>query len=68
MKWISAYMALSRVRSLKNFRSVGLTDAIKDLINGGPPPGMLTRFLSLFDEKRAETEKIVQSALLEADW
>ena len=61
-------MALSRVRSLKNFRSVGLTDAIKDLINGGPPPGMLTRFLSLFDEKRAETEKIVQSALLEANW
>jgi len=68
MKWIAAYMALSRVRSLKNFRSVGLTDAVKDLINGGPPAGMLTRFLSLFDEKRAETEKIVQSAMLESDW
>ena len=40
----------------------------KDLINGGPPPGMLTRFLSLFDDKRAETEKIVQSALLESGW
>ena len=68
MKWLSAYMALSRVRSLKNLRSVGLTDAIKDLINGGPPPGMLTRFLSIFEEKRAETEKIVHSTLLEAGW
>ena len=54
--------------SLKNLRSVGLTDAIKDLINGGPPPGMLTRFLSIFEEKRAETEKIVHSTLLEAGW
>ena len=68
MKWISAYMALSRVRSLKQFRSVGLTETIKDLINGGPPKGMLTRFLDIFDEKRAETDTCVHSALLEAGW
>ena len=32
MKWIATYMALSRVQSLKQLRSIGLTTAIKELI------------------------------------
>ena len=54
MKWISTYMALSRVQSLKQLRSIGLTTAIKDLIDNGPPEGFLTRFLRVFGEKVAE--------------
>ena len=68
MKWIATYMALSRVQSLKNFRSICITDDIKDLINEGPPPGMLTRFLHLFEEKAGDTEKLVQEALRELGW
>ena len=37
MKWIATYMALSRVPSLKQLRSIGLTTAIKELIDNGPP-------------------------------
>ena len=54
MKWIATYMALSRVQSLKQLRSIGLTTAIKDLIDNGPPEGFLTRFLRVFGEKVAE--------------
>ena len=68
MKWIAAYMALSRVRCLAEFRSVGISTDIRDLINEGPPPGMLTRFLHLFQEKALETEKLVQDALQELHW
>jgi hypothetical protein len=68
LKWISTYMALSRVQSLSQLRSIGLTTAIKDLINEGPPLGMLTRFLDVFKEKALETEKLVQEALQELDW
>ena len=61
-------MGLSRVQSLSQLRSIGLTTAIRDIINEGPPPGMLTRFLDMFQEKALETEKLVQEALQELDW
>ena len=35
MKWIAWYMALSRVRSLSELRSIGLTDSIRELIDLG---------------------------------
>ena len=68
MKWISTYMALSRVQSLREFRSIGISTAIRDLINEGPPPGMLTRFKHLFQEKAEVTEKLMQEALRELHW
>ena len=37
MRWLTVYMALSRVRSLKQFRSIGLKDIVKALIDDGPP-------------------------------
>ena len=68
MKWIATYMALSRVQSLKQFRSIGLTTAIKDLINDGPPEGFLTRFLHVFGDKTTQTEKAVAEAMTELGW
>ena len=68
MKWISTYMALSRVQSLSQLRSIGLTTAIRDLIDEGPPPGMLTRFLLIFEEKALETERLMREVLQELDW
>ena len=67
-KWIATYMALSRVQSLKQLRSIGLTTAIKDLIDNGPPEGFLTRFLQVFGEKATQTERAVQAAMTELGW
>ena len=68
MKWIATYMALSRVQSLKQLRSIGLTTAIKDLIDNGPPEGFLTLFLQVFGEKATQTERAVQAAMTELGW
>ena len=68
MKWIATYMALSRVQSLKQLRSIGLTTAIKDLIDNGPPEGFLTRFLQVSGEKATQTERAVQAAMTELGW
>ena len=68
MKWIAAYMALSRVRSLAEFRSIGISPAIRDLINEGPPVGMLSRFQNIFREKALDTEEALQAALTELGW
>ena len=68
MKLISTYMALSRVQSLKQLRSIGLTTAIKDLIDNGPPEGFLTRFIDVFQEKTTQTANEVEKAMKELGW
>ena len=68
MKWTATYMALSRVRSLKEFRSIGLSEDIRDIINGGPPEGPLTNFISMFAEKTEETEQRIREMLQELKW
>lgn len=68
MKWISCYMALSRVRTLQELRSIGLTPAIRELINLGPPAGFLTRFMKVFEEKAVRTQRDIEEALTELGW
>ena len=68
MKWIACYMALSRVRSLREIRCIGLTPAIRELIDSGPPEGFLTRFLKVFEEKAARTQKDIEDVLVELGW
>ena len=68
MKWIATYMALSRVQSLKQLRSIGLTTTIRDIIDNGPPEGFLTRFLNIFGEKMGHTQIAVEEAMAELGW
>ena len=68
MRWLTVYMALSRVRSLAQFRSIGLKDTVKELINAGPPAGMLNRFSLLFDEKADATNVAAEAAMTELGW
>ena len=68
MKWIACYMALSRVRSLSDLRSIGLTSEVRELIDLGPPDGFLTRFLKVFQDKITSTQLEVEDALVELGW
>ncbi len=68
MKWISCYMALSRVRSLSDFRSIGLTQDIRELIDMGPPDGFLTRFLHVFENKISSTQQDIENVMIELGW
>ena len=68
MKWITYYMALSRVRSLSTLRSIGLTSDVRELIDSGPPEGFLTRFFKVFGEKIDSTRKEVEDVLAELGW
>ena len=68
MKWITYYMALSRVRSLSTLRSIGLTADVRELIDSGPPEGFLTRFFKVFGEKIDSTQQEVENVLREFGW
>ena len=67
-KWISCYMALSRVRSLQEFRSIGLTPAIRELIDDGPPEGFLSRFWEMFEDQVSNTQQQIEDVLRELGW
>ena len=68
MKWIATYMALSRVYSLKQLRSIGLTTTVRDIIDNGPPEGFLTKFLNIFKEKIKQTQIAVAEAMAGLGW
>ena len=55
--WLAVYVALSRVRKLANFRSVGLTDKIRTVIGGGPPDSIPSQFEKYFAEKERRTKR-----------
>ena len=57
MVWLAVYVALSRVRRLANFRSVGLTDKIRAVIEGGPPDSIPSMFEKSFSEKERKTKR-----------
>ena len=68
MRWIATYMALSRVQSLQQLRSIGLTTATRELIDNGPPEGFMNRLLEVFGETSVDTQRAMNAAMAELGW
>ena len=72
MRWLAVYVALSRVPSLKQLRSIGLTakvaTPIRQIIEQGPPEGLVNRFAQLFDSKIEETMQAAVAAMEKLGW
>ena len=62
VKWLIAYVMLSRPRSLATLPSVGLTDKVHDIIEQGPPEELVATFHKLFDGKIKETKSAAAQA------
>ena len=57
IKWLIVYVLLSRVRTLSNLRSVGLSPKIRKIIEGGPPSMLAQNFEKTFFGRRSRTRK-----------
>ena len=68
VKWLVVYVLLSRVRSLENLRSVGLTTKIREIIEGGPPDMLAENFERLFRNKIKETKEAAIAANKALGW
>lgn len=68
VKWLIVYVLLSRVRSLKNLRSVGMTTKIRQIIEGGPPDALAENFERLFRSKIRETKDAAVAANKALGW
>ncbi len=68
IKWLMRVVLLSRVPSLKQLRSIGLSDDIRAIIEGGPPEGLVQTFTTLFADKIADTRAAALRARLRSGW
>ena len=68
MRWLAIYVALSRVRRLKNLRSIGLNAAIREIMEAGPPDSLPAQFHKLFHEKEAQTALDADAAMTALGW
>ena len=66
--WLCVYVALSRVRSLDQLKSIGLGIHIRRIIEQGPPASLLQSFLRLFSDKEAMTQSAASLAAHRLGW
>ena len=68
LRWLATYVTLSRPPSLAQFISVGLPDELRNIIEAGPPEGILSRFNDMFDEKEEATHIKAAEVMRELGW
>ena len=57
IKFLIVYVLLSRVCNLKSLISIDLTSKVREVIEAGPPDGLVCTFDSLFSTKIAQSKK-----------
>ena len=68
LRWLATYVALSRPPSLAQLISVGLPANFRDIIEGGPPEGILSRYCDMFKEKEDATHIRAAEVMRELGW
>ena len=68
LRWLATYVALSRPPSLAQLIYVGLPDDLRNIIEAGPPEGILSRFNDMFKEKEEATHMKAADVMRELGW
>ena len=68
LRWLATYVALSRPESLAQLISVGIPADLRDIIQGGPPEGILSKYNDLFREREEATHLRAAEVMRELDW
>ena len=68
LRWLATYVALSRPPSLKQLISIGIPVSPRDIIEDGPPEGVLSRFGEMFDDTEKATRLAASELLARLGW
>jgi len=68
IKWLICYVTLSRVPTLKQLVSIGLSNKIREVLEGGPPEGLVQMFSTLFAQKIEDTRAAALQAKQRLGW
>lgn len=68
LKFLTTYVLPCRVRKLADLKRVGLTDKIRQVIEGGPPEELLETFDALSGEQALATKQAAAKAAQDLGW
>ena len=68
VRWLLVYVILSRVRALTSLVSFGFSDALREVIEQGPPGNFVGSFDRLFGEKVQATRTAARGARRQLGW
>ena len=68
IKWLIVYVMLSRVPSLKQLVSIGLSTRIREIMERGPPSELVQTFLTLFADNIEITKEAAKQARKRLGW
>ena len=68
LRWLATYVALSRPPSFKQLISIGIPGSLRDIIEGGPPEGILSRYAAIFSDVEEETRLRTSELLTRLGW
>ena len=68
LRWLATYVALSRPPSLAQLISIGIPAELREIIESGPPEGILTRFNDMFQDLEVATHVRAAQVMQELDW
>ena len=68
MRLLATFVALSRPESLAQLISVGIPGDLRDIIEGGPPEGILSRFNDMLKEIEDATHIKAAEVMREIGW
>ena len=65
---MATYVTLSRPPSFKQLVSIGIPGSLRDIIENGPPDGILSRFGAMFDDTEKATRLAASELLARLGW
>ena len=68
LRWLATYVTLSRPPSFKQLISIGVPSSLRDVIEGGPPDGILSRFAAMFKDIEDDTHLRASELLTHQGW
>ena len=67
-RWPVVHVALSRVRRLKNLRSIGLSWDLRNVMENGPPDSLRAQFHKLVNEKQDQSALDAEETMVPLGW
>ena len=68
LRWLATYVALSRPPSFAQLLSLGLPADLRDVIEGGPLEGVLSRLAGMFEDIEEATRLRASELMVRLGW
>ena len=68
IKWLICHVTLSRVPSLRQLVSIGLSEKIREILESGPPEDLAQTFTTLLAQKMEDTRVAAEQAKQRLGW